>query len=147
MKVIVIKSFSKSKNIGEVVEVKDGYARNFLIPGGFALQATRDNFARLESIKRKEEKMAEKKKEKFIAVKEKIENISITIPSEVKDEDEIYGSIGEAQILKSLSAEGIEVGDAELKIDEAIKKIGVYNIKVKLHPEVEANLRVWVVKK
>lgn len=147
MKVIVIKSFSKFRDIGQVVEVKDGYARNFLIPGGFALRANKDNFARLESIKRKEEKMAEKRKGKFIDIKEKIENISITIPSEVKDDDEIYGSINEAQIIKSLSTEGIELENATLKIDTPIKKIGVYNIKVGLHPEVEANLRVWVVKK
>lgn len=147
MKVIVIKSFSKFKNIGEVVEVKDGYARNFLIPEGFALRANKDNFAKLESIKRKEEKLAEKRKERFGEVKEKIEGISITIPSEVKEDEEIYGSISEAQILKLLSAEGVELEGATLKIEEPIKKIGVYNIKVDLHPEVEANLRVWVVKK
>lgn len=144
---IVLKSVGKLKTVGNVVDVKDGYARNFLIPKGFALQATKDNFSKLEEIKKKEEKAIAKAKEVYVAMKEKIEGISLTITSEVKEDDEIYGSINEVNIIKQLKEEGIDLEKESLQLQEPIKKIGVYNIKVNLHPEVDANLRVWIVKK
>ncbi len=147
MKIILIKDFPKLGKRGEVVEVKDGYARNYLIPQGFALKATRENFKRWEEIKRREEKRFQKKKEEALKLKEKIEGISVTITSQVKDDEEIYGSISEIDICKALRNEGIEIDKKQIIIKEPIKKIGVYKVDVDLHPEVCASLRVWVVKK
>lgn len=147
MKVVIVQDMKKLGKIGKTVEVKDGYARNYLIPGGFALPATKENFQKLEELKKRENKRVEGQKKKVLGLKKKIEEISLTMISEVKEDEEIYGSIGEPQILKSLKDEGIEIEKGALVLESPIKKLGVYNISITLHPEVVANLRVWVVKK
>lgn len=147
MKVILIKDIEGLGKKGEVVEAKDGYVRNYLIPYGFALKATKDNFKRLEIIKNKEKKLLERQKKKAEALKETIEKISVTVAVEVKDGDDIYGSIGEPQLLKALKNEGIPIEKIKLFLPQPIRKLGVYNIEVKLHPQVTSFLRVWVVKK
>ena len=146
MKVIIIKDFEKFKE-GNIVDVKDGYARNFLIPKGLALEATKENLERFENIKKQRLKLKELEKEKCLQLKERIEKLSITINAEVKNEDELYGSINESLILKALKEEGIELEKDKIQLEEPIKKLGIYNINVKLHPEVIARLRVWVVEK
>ncbi len=147
MRVILLKDLKKLGKEGDIAEVKDGYGRNYLIPQGIALVAADGNFKRLEEIKRVKTKAEEKKRQDFLKVKEKIEKVSLTITAEVKKDEELYGTISEAQILKLLQAEGIELDKSALVIEEPISKLGVYNLKVYIYPEVEATLRVWVVKK
>lgn len=147
MKVILIKDVERLGQEGKVVTVKDGYARNCLIPQGLALKADKVNSKQLEELKRKKIKALEKQKQSAMEFQKTIEAVSLTIPAEVKEDEEIFGSINEAQILKMLSDEGISLEKGVLTIDEPIKKLGVYNLKAKIHPEVEANVRVWVVKK
>ena len=147
MKIILLKDLGKLGNQGEVKEVKDGYARNFLIPKGFALVASAANFKKLEEVKRTRNKLAEKTKGKFAQLKEEIDKISLTIAVEAKENEELYGAISEAQVLKLLKDEGMDLEKGKLVITEPIDKLGVFNLKVNLHPEVEATFRVWVVKK
>ena len=147
MKVILLKDSNKLGKEGDTVEVKDGYARNYLIPQGLAFVATKGSSKRLEEIKRVRAKIEERRKQDFSKVKEKIEKISLTVTAEAKDDEELYGTINEAQILKLLQSEGIELEKDSLILDEPIKKLGVYNLKVSVYSGVEATLRVWVVKK
>jgi len=147
VKVILLKDSGKLGKEGDSVQVKDGYARNYLIPQGIALEASDKNFKKLQEIKKAREKIAEKEKQKFLELKEQIEKVSLTITAEAKDDDELYGTISEAQILKQLKAEGIDLQKGKLALDEPIEKVGVFNLEVDLHPEVKASLRVWVVKK
>lgn len=147
MKVILIKDVDKLGKEGDTVEVKDGFARNFLIPHGMALSATNESFKEIEKLKQQKAKLVERDKKQSLQFKEKIEAVSITITAEAKDTDEMYGSIQEAQILRALKEEGLELDKGKLSLPEPIRKLGVYNLKVKLHPEVEANLRVWIMKK
>ena len=147
MKVILLKDSNKLGKEGDTVEVKDGYARNYLIPQGLAFVATKGSSKRLEEIKRVRAKIEERRKQDFSKVKEKIEKISLTVTAEAKDDEELYGTINEAQILKLLQSEGIELEKDSLILDEPIKKLGVYNLKVNVYSGVEATLRVWVVKK
>ncbi|MCD6583823.1 MAG: 50S ribosomal protein L9 [Candidatus Omnitrophica bacterium] len=147
MKVILIKDIEKLGKCGEVVEVRDGYARNYLIPQGLALHASKENFQRLERIKEKERKLLERKKKQALQLKEKIEKLSLTIPVEVKEGEDIYGSVGSAQISKLLKSEGIEIEENKIILAEPIRKLGVYSIEIELHPQVKGSLRVWVVKK
>ncbi len=147
MQVILLKDLKKLGREGDAVEVKDGYARNYLIPQRLALVATKGNFKRLEEIKRVKAKIEESKKQDFSKIKEKIEKISLTVTAEAKDDEELYGAINEAQILKLLHSEGIELEKDSVVLDEPIKKLGVYNLKVNVYLGVEATLRVWVVKK
>ena len=147
MKIILFKDLGKLGNQGDVVEVKDGYARNYLIPKGFALSASETNFKKLEAVKKEKAKLVQREKAKFLKEKEEIEKISLTITVEAKEDEELYGSISEAQILKLLKAEGVELEKGKLALTEPINKLGVFNLKVNLDPEIEAALRVWVVKK
>lgn len=147
MKIILLKDVDKLGKEGSVLEVKEGYARNFLMPQKLAIKATKDSFREIEEIKKRKGKIEEKTKKEASDIKAKIEALSVTIIQEAKDTEEIYGSVGEPQILKALKDESIILEKGKIEILEPIKKLGVYNLKVKLHPAVEANLRVWVMKK
>ena len=147
MKIILLKNIEKLGKEGEVVEVKDGYARNYLLPQGFALKAEEKYIKRWREIKKIREKIREKKEEATLSLKERIEKLSLTITCEVKKDDEIYGSVGVSQILSALKEEGVELRKNNIELDEPIRKLGIYTVKVKLSPQQEAFLKLWVVKK
>ena len=147
MKVILLKDVKKIGAEGKTVEVKDGYARNYLIPKGLALRVSDNSLKQLEEIKRRRLKESEEQKQRFLELKNKIEAVSVTITAEVKEAEDIFGSVNELQILKALSEEGIELEKDKIVLEEPLRKLGIYNLKVKLHPQIDANLRVWVVKK
>ena len=147
MKVILLKNSGKLGKEGDAVTVKDGYARNFLIPQGVGLQANDNNFKRLQTLKRRQEKIVQKERQHYSELKGKIEKISLTITAEAKDDETLYGAIHEAQILKQLNAEGLTFNKDQIVLPAAITKLGVYNVSIKLFQDVEASLRVWVVKR
>jgi large subunit ribosomal protein L9 len=147
VKVILIKDLGKLGKEGEAVEVKDGYARNYLIPQGMALQAIDKNFKKFQEVKSAKAKLREREKEKSLTLKTQLEKISLTIPAEAKDNEEIYGSINELQIVKLLKQEGVDIEKDKIIIESPIKKLGVYNIKINISSEICAVVRVWIVKK
>jgi large subunit ribosomal protein L9 len=147
MEVILLQDVEKIGKSGDTLKVKDGFARNFLLPKGLAFKATGDGLRRIEEIKKHKAKILDNEHKQSLVLKDKLEAVSLTIAVQIKDDEEIYGSITEAQIVKGLAEEGIELDRNQLVLAEPIKKIGVYNLKVKLHSQTEANLRVWVVKK
>ena len=147
MKIIITKDTEKLGKEGDVIEVKEGFARNFLLPRGLAIKATKNSFKEIEELKKRKDKQEEKVKIDALEMKTKIEALSLTITTEAKDTEELYGSITEQQILKALKEEGFTLEKGKIAIPEPVKKLGVYNLKVKLHPAVEANLRLWVMKK
>lgn len=147
MKVILTKDMKKLGKNGQTVEVKNGYARNYLLPMGFALPATTNNVSKLERITQARTKAEQKIIDKALKLKADLEQISLTLTATVKDDEEIYGSIGEAQIVKSLKAEGIDTEGIELTLNDPIRKLGAYTVKIRLSSRVEADLRIWVVKK
>lgn len=147
MKVILICDVKNIGDKGEVVELKNGFARNYLIPQKLALQATKENYKKIEELKRREKKFSDKKKNEALRLKEKIEGFSLTINMEVKNDDELYGPVSGILISKALKNEGVEIPKEQLVIKDPIKKLGAYFIEVRLHPEVRASLRVWVVRR
>jgi large subunit ribosomal protein L9 len=147
MEIILLKNLLKLGEEGKVIKVKEGYARNYLIPQGFAIVANDANFKKFEAFKKRQTKLVAAQKEKFIELKKKIDGVSITLSAEVKDEEEIYGSIGEAQIIKALKEEGIDLEKGMILIAEPFKNLGVYDVKVGLCSDVEAVFKVWIVKK
>lgn len=147
MQIILLKSAKKLGKEGDVLDVKDGYARNYLIPQGIALLATSDSLKRLEKIKRIRKKTAEKSLVKAKEIKDALEDISLTISAKAKDDDEIYGSITAVQVAKAFKEEKIDIEMKMIQMEEPIKKLGAYTITVKIHPTIEANVRVWIVKK
>lgn len=145
MKVILnrdIKGLGKEKDI---IDVSDGYARNFLIPKGFALKSTPANFKIVAEGKRRELKLKEKEKEIFLELARKIEEISCTIAAKAGVDGKLYGSVTSQDIYEALVKEGIKMDKKKIGLEEPIKNLGIYQVGIELHPEVKATLKVWVI--
>ena len=147
MKVILTKDVQTLGIVGDEMEVKDGYARNYLIPKGLAMEATEGVLRLLEQKKKKRQRLEEKIKEEYEELAERIKNTSCTIPVETGEEDKIFGSVTSEMIAQVLQQEGIEIDKKKIVIIDPIKSLGVYSVDIKLHPEVKTQARVWVVKK
>ena len=147
MKVILIKSVDKLGKIGDELKVKDGYARNFLLPNSLAIEATAGASRVLEQKKQAQSRKDKKLKEECEALAGKIAAASCTISMEAGEEDKLFGSVTSEMIADALKAEGIDVDKKKIVLEEPIKAIGVHNVEVRLHPQVKAEARIWVVKK
>ncbi len=147
MKVLLIKDTSNLGVIGDEIEVKDGYARNYLIPQRIAIESTKGAIRIIEEKKRQKRRREEKIIAECKELAGKIKDVSCTISVESGEEDKLFGSVTSEMIADNLKAEGIELDKKKIVIEEPIKTLGVYNVVLKLHPEVKAELRVWVVKK
>ena len=146
MKVVLRKNVDKIGKSGEVVSVKDGFARNFLLPKDIALIATKDNISRVEEEKRKIEKNKEIEKNKAQELADKLQGLSCTITTEVQD-DNLYGSVTSLEIAKALEIEQIKIDKKNILLEQPIKKLGIYEVEIRLHPEVKTKIKVWVVEK
>ncbi|RMF92430.1 MAG: 50S ribosomal protein L9 [Candidatus Schekmanbacteria bacterium] len=146
MEVLLRKDVDKLGKKGEIVKVKNGYGRNFLIPKGFAVLATKGNLKIFEEEKKIELRREEKKKKAAEELAKKIKKISVTIVRHAGEGDKLYGSVTNADIAEALNSEGFEVDKKDVLLEEPIKSLGVYSIQVKLHPEVTSEVKVWVVK-
>lgn len=146
MKVILRQNIEKLGQIGDVVNVKEGYALNYLIPRSYAYAALHGNVAALNE----EKKHLEKKKLKEIHEAEKIaaelDKISITIPAQVGEEDKIFGTITTQMIADGLKEKGFDIDKRKLELEEPIKTLGIFAVSVKLHSNVTAQIKVWVVR-
>jgi large subunit ribosomal protein L9 len=147
VKVILTQTVEKLGKMGEVVDVKDGYARNFLFPKNFAKEATTGNMKGLEGLKKKQAAIEAKKLAEAQAAADKISAISLTIAAEAGEEDKLFGSVTSEMVATALEAEGVKVDKKDIVLDETIKKLGSYQITVKVIPEVKATLKVLIVKK
>lgn len=146
MKVILMKEVAGLGKEGDVVKVKPGYARNYLIPKKFALKATTNAMNALKREEEKERVLAERQKKHAETLKEKLAKISLTISKQTGDEEKIFGSVTAQEIAAKLATEGVKVDKKQIDIEEPIKALGIYNIKIKLHPEVFGRVKMWVVK-
>jgi len=146
MLVILKKKVDTLGDIGDIINVKDGYARNFLFPRGFAEVSTPQKAAEIKAIKEKEKVKLEKESADAQMLAEKISHTSCTITMAAGDEEKLFGAVTAADIAKALTAEGINIPKKKIILDEPIKKLGIYNVNVKLAPTVETTLKLWVVK-
>ena len=146
MKIILRQDYKSIGKTGDIITVKNGYARNFLIPKGIAITAT----ARNMKILKEEEKLftdrKDKDRRKSDSVAKELSKISITVSVPVGEEDRVFGSVTSQTIAEVLNEKGYAIDRKKIQLDEPIKALGVYTVPIKLHSDVEANLRVWVVK-
>jgi len=147
MKIILRREIDGLGKVGEVKNIKDGYARNYLIPQGLALEANDHNLKIIESEKRIiTEKMA-KEQEEAKAYAEKLSQVSVTIPVESREDDKIFGSVSTGDISAALKQEGFEIDKKNIILENPIKEIGAFNVEIKIFRNVSAKIKVWVVKK
>lgn len=147
MEVILNQDVVKIGKAGAVVKVKDGFARNFLFPNHLAVPLTPVNLKRIEENKKKEILESEKTKKGAQIFKEKLEKLSLTIQVLTQEEDKLYGSITSQDISSALKEEGFTLDKSSIVLEEPIKSLGIYEVPVKLHPEVPAKIKIWIVKK
>ncbi len=146
MDVILLVDVDKLGKAGDVIKVKDGYARNLLIPQEKAILCTKGNRKIVEEQKRLVSRRKEKELKSITQLAEKISSISCTIRVQAGEEDKLFGSVTNADIQEALAQEGINLDKRKIKLEEPIKKIGIYTVEVELHPEVKSSLKVWIVK-
>jgi large subunit ribosomal protein L9 len=146
MEVVLKKDFDNLGKALDVVSVKDGYARNFLIPQGIAVVASEGNKKTVAESKKLSEKREEKKLKEARQLAKKIEGVPCTIPVKVGEEDKLFGSVTTQEIADFLTKEGIETEKRNIELEEPIKQLGVYSVKINLYKDVSAKLKVWVVK-
>ena len=145
---VILREDVKGKGVaGDVIDVKPGFARNFLVPKGLAYLSTAKNQKVFEHEKARKAKEQEKFRLEAVKQSEELEKISLTAAVKVGDDGKLFGSVTPEMIAEAMLAEGIEIDKKKIILDEPIKALGVYNVSVKLHPEVSAEIRVWVVKK
>ncbi len=147
MEVILHQDVDGLGKAGQVIKVKDGFARNFLIPNGLAVPMTSSNLKRLEEEKQRKTRQEDKAKKEAEGIKEKMAGLSLTMPVLVQEEEKIYGSITAQDIIAALKEEGFAIDKSAVLLAEPIKGLGIYEVGIQLHPEVTTHIKVWIVKK
>jgi large subunit ribosomal protein L9 len=130
---------------GDIVKVADGYARNFLFPKGFATVVTEGKKRQIE--KKRTARLTQLEKEKGAAVElaKKIEGIECTIAAKVGENGKMFGSVGIPQILEKIAEQGLKIDRTKVVLTTPLHELGVFDVSIKLHPEVTGTLKVWIV--
>ena len=145
MEVILRREVEKLGKAGDLVSVAPGYARNYLLPQDFAVTVNKQN---AELIQKEQERLVQEEKSRVDEVRDigiKLAETSITLTEKASPEGHLYGSVGPKQIAEALRKEGFEIDPKMVLLDEPIKELNVYDIKIRLHNDVEPACKVWVV--
>ena len=146
MELILIHDVDPLGKRGDLVRVKDGYARNFLLPRGLARPNTPGNVRFVEQVKASEQARVQQELEEAKTLANRLATVSCTLRVKVGEEERLFGSVTREDIAAALKEEKIVVDRKKIILDEPIKALGVFQIPVRLHSEVTATLKVWVVK-
>ncbi len=146
MKVILKNNVPKLGTLGQVVDVSDGYARNFLFPRNLALLASAGNLTKIEETKKVQAKNLVKMTEEAKVIAEKIEKSSCTIRVKTGESDKLFGSVTNQDIVDAAKKEGLELDKKLIELEKPIKELGLYHVAIKLTGEIIPKLKVWVVK-
>jgi len=145
MKVILKDDVKNVGDIGQIVDVADGYARNYLVPKGLAVEANMKNIKALEHQKRIIQEKVKKIKGSAQDLSDRISHMKIVIKAKAGEEEKLFGSVTTMDIAEHLNKEGIDVDKKKISLDEPIKRLGTYSVGIKLHPEVTTQLNIEVV--
>jgi large subunit ribosomal protein L9 len=145
VKVILTEDIAPLGAMGAVVEVARGYARNYLIPQGKAMEVTPGNLAQLEKAKVKYAQRRAQERGTAVAQVERLEGVSVTIAQRVAEEERLYGSVTAAMIAEALESQDFQVDKKQVELPEPIKKLGAYEVTIRLAPDVKATVTVEVV--
>ena len=146
MKVILLRDVESLGSAGEVVQVKSGFARNFLIPQHKALGASDTNVAQFESKRKQHEAVSERERRAAETIAKQLEADSLTAQVRVGEEDRLFGSVTVQNIADLLAEKGYDIDRRAVQLEEPIRALGVYTIDVRLHADVTAKVKLWVVK-
>ncbi len=145
MKVILKEDVKNLGKMGDIVNVAEGYARNFLVPKKLAVEALTENIKALEHQKKIIQEKAKKVKNASKDLSDRISSLTLTIKAKAGEEDKLFGSITSMDIANALKNEGIEIDRKKISLEEPIKRLGSYTVSIKLHPEVTTQLNITVI--
>ena len=146
MEIILRQTIENLGTPGDVVTVKNGYARNFLLPRGFAYEATPGNLKRIGAERGRLEAAENARRETASELAKRLEEVQLTFSARVGEEGKLFGSVTSADIAEQLAAQGFTVERRLIDLHEPIKALGVYRVPVRLHADVKPEIRVWVIK-
>jgi large subunit ribosomal protein L9 len=144
MQVILLERIGRLGQMGDVVKVRDGYARNFLLPHGKALRATEENLSRFEKERTQLEANNLHRKQEAEAVAKKLNGVSVVVIRQAGDTGQLYGSVSTRDIADAVTAAGFTIDRVQVLLDRPIKNLGLHDVRIGLHPEVEIKVRVNV---
>ncbi|GAB4335003.1 MAG: 50S ribosomal protein L9 [Calditrichia bacterium] len=146
MKIILREDYEQLGKAGDIVEVRRGFANNYLIPKGIAYIAKDGNVRRVQEELKQKAQRSNKEKAAAEQLAKKLEEVSVTLAVSVGEGDKMFGSVTNQDIADNLAQQGYDIDRKKIVLEEPIKQLGIYSVPVKLHPEVEAQVKVWVVK-
>jgi large subunit ribosomal protein L9 len=146
VKLILLEDVEDLGNAGDTVNVAAGFARNYLVPKGLAIKTSPAALRQVESRKGKIEEHRKIEFEKAKTVALKIAELELTIPMQAGDDNQLFGSVTSHLISEEAAKHGVEFESKRIKLEKPIKEIGNYSVEIKLHSEITASLKVWVVK-
>lgn len=145
MKLLLIREVEGLGKPGDLVNVSPGYARNFLLPRNLASEPTAQALRRVDAERRREVREVETRKKEGEEIARSLENCSVNIPARAGEGGHLFGSVGAAEIVKALAADGRKVEESWLRLERPIKEVGIYDVPVILNGETRATVKVWVV--
>jgi large subunit ribosomal protein L9 len=146
MEIILRQAIENLGHPGDVVTVKNGYARNFLLPRGFAYEATPGNLKRIAAERGRLDAAESERRESASELAKRLEEVQLTFSARVGEEGKLFGSVTSADIAEQLAAQGFTIERRLIDLHDPIKALGVYRVPVKLHADVKPEIRVWVIK-
>jgi large subunit ribosomal protein L9 len=146
MKVILQKTVERLGDPGDVADVADGYARNFLIPRGLAVRAEKGAVRHAESLQRSHQARTKAQKGEFEALAARIIQTPVVVTARAGEEGKLFGSVTAADIVQQMEALGHKVEKRQVDLHEPIKALGVYRVPIRLHADVKPEIKVWVIK-
>ena len=146
MQVILRNAVDKLGHPGDIVTVSPGYARNYLLPRGFAFEATEGNRKRIAQEKSRLEAAEGERRMAAESIATKLGEVSVTFAARVGEEGKLFGSVTTADIAHQLEAQGYKVEKRQIELNEPIKSLGVYRVGIRLHADVKPEIKVWVIK-
>ena len=146
MRVVLRENVDRLGQIGDLVTVADGYARNYLLPKQLAVVANSGKVKQIEHEKRVIQARQEKIRREFDLIARQLNSTSCTIAAHAGEEDKLFGSVGRTDIVQALADTGIEIERSWVKLEEPIKELGVFSVPIEIANGIEAQLKLWVVK-
>jgi large subunit ribosomal protein L9 len=143
--VLLLEDTEHLGHVGEVVEVKPGYARNFLFPSGTACPVTKEALHHVERAKQRAVETRRKKDAQLADQAEQLEGLSLTLEQRASEEGHLFGSVGAGSIVETLAERGISIEEKQVGLEHPIKELGIYNVPILLGKKTTAEIRVWVV--
>ena len=146
MEIILRQAVENLGKPGDVVKVKTGYARNYLLPHGLAYEATPGNLKRIQQERDRLDAAENERRTAAQGQAEKLEQVSLTFSARVGEEGKLFGSVTAADVAQQLEAQGFHIEKRQIDLHEPIKALGVYRVPIRLHADVKPEVRVWVIK-